>query len=60
MLRTLKPPAIRRFIFDESGATSIEYAIIAAGIAGVIIVVVYSLGGSVTGLYDSVAAAYPG
>ena len=59
-LRPLKPRAIRRFLLDESGATSIEYAIIAAGIAGVLIVVVYALGGGVKDLYDNVTAAYPG
>lgn len=60
MLRALKLPAIRRFALDESGATSIEYAVIAAGVAGVLIAVVYSLGGGVTELYERVTAAYTG
>jgi pilus assembly protein Flp/PilA len=60
ILRALKPPAIRRFMRDESGATSIEYAIIAAGVAGVLIAVVYALGGGVTDLYERVSAAYTG
>ncbi|MDQ2954448.1 MAG: Flp family type IVb pilin [Pseudomonadota bacterium] len=59
-LHVLKPRAIRRFLLNESGATSIEYAIIAAGVAGVLIVVVYSLGGGVKDLYDKVTAAYTG
>ena len=59
-LATLTPATLRRFMLDESGATSIEYAMIAAGIAGVIIAVVYSLGGNVTALYDTVAGAYTG
>ena len=59
-LGTLTPATLCRFMLDESGATSIEYAMIAAGIAGVIIAVVYSLGGSVTALYDTVAGAYTG
>ena len=60
MLGTLTPATLRRFLRDESGATAIEYAMIAAGIAGVIIAVVIPLGGSVTALYDTVAGAYTG
>jgi len=59
-LSALKLHAIRRFLLNESGATSIEYALIAAGIAGVIIAIVYSLGGDVKALYDRVSAAYTG
>ena len=59
-LRVLMPRAVRRFLLNESGATSIEYALIAAGIAGVLIVIVYSLGGDVKALYDRVSAAYTG
>ena len=59
-LHVFKPRAIRRFLLDESGATSIEYAMIAAGIAGVLIVVVYALGDNVKGLYDKVTAAFTG
>jgi pilus assembly protein Flp/PilA len=59
-LRELKPRAIRRFLLDESGATSIEYAIIAASVAGVLIIVVYALGDGVKDLYDKIAAAYTG
>ena len=33
-----------RFAKDESGATAIEYGLIAAGIAGVIIVIVNTIG----------------
>ncbi|HWW48057.1 MAG TPA: Flp family type IVb pilin [Xanthobacteraceae bacterium] len=35
---------VSRFVKDESGATAIEYGLIAAGIALAIITVVYSLG----------------
>lgn len=56
----LKPRAVRRFLLNESGATSIEYAMIAAGIAGVLIVVVYALGGGVKDMYDRITAAYTG
>jgi Flp pilus assembly pilin Flp len=41
---------------DNEGATAIEYAMIAGGIAGAIIVTVQALGTKVTALYDSVAA----
>jgi pilus assembly protein Flp/PilA len=37
----------RRFCADESGATAIEYAIIAVGIAVVIVAAVTSIGGAV-------------
>ena len=59
-LHVLKPRAIHRFLLDESGATAIEYAMIAAGIAGVLIVMVYTLGGSVKDLYDKITVAYTG
>ena len=36
---------IRRFLADESGATAIEYGLIAAGIALAIIAAVNGLGG---------------
>lgn len=45
---------IRRFIDDESGATSIEYALIAAGIALVIITAVNSLGTKLSTTYNAV------
>ena len=43
------------FVRDDSGATAIEYAIIAAGIAGAIIVVVTSLGSTLQTKYQSVS-----
>ena len=46
----------KNFAADGSGATAIEYAIIAGGIAGAIIITVAALGTKVTSLYDSVAA----
>ena len=47
---------IRQWETDTNGATAIEYAIIAGGIAGAIIVTVAALGTKVTALYQSVAA----
>ena len=49
--------SVRRFLRDESGATAIEYALIASGIAVAIATTIVSLGSSVQGLYDSVATA---
>jgi pilus assembly protein Flp/PilA len=48
---------LRRFLRDDSGATAIEYAIIASGIAVAIATTIVSLGSSVQGLYGSVATA---
>jgi pilus assembly protein Flp/PilA len=49
---------ISRFLRDQRGATSIEYAIIASGIAGAIIATVTILGGSVLTMWTSVAAIF--
>jgi pilus assembly protein Flp/PilA len=48
---------VRRFLQDQNGATAIEYAMIASGIAVAIASTVVSLGSSVQGLYSSVATA---
>lgn len=49
--------SVRRFLRNESGATAIEYAMIASGIAVAIAATVFSLGSNVKGLYSSVATA---
>jgi pilus assembly protein Flp/PilA len=46
-----------RFISDESGATAIEYGLIAAGIAVAIIVTVQLVGTKLTATFQSVATA---
>jgi pilus assembly protein Flp/PilA len=46
-----------RFLRDESGATAIEYGLIAAGIAVAIITVVASLGSSLNTTFTSVSTA---
>lgn len=48
---------LRDFLRNDSGATAIEYALIASGIAGAIIVVVIALGTSVKNMYTSVSSA---
>jgi pilus assembly protein Flp/PilA len=47
----------RRFLADRHGTTAIEYAIIAAGVAGAILATITALGGSVTTLWTSVKDA---
>jgi pilus assembly protein Flp/PilA len=42
------------FVKDESGATAIEYALIAAGIGVAIVVAVNALGTSISGLFEAV------
>ena len=49
--------AMKLFANDESGVTSIEYALIGALIAVAILLGVSSVGTAVTGLYDFVALA---
>jgi pilus assembly protein Flp/PilA len=46
--------SIYKFIRDESGATAIEYGLIAAGIAVAIIAVVNSVGDKVNAAFTSV------
>ena len=48
---------IKCFIDDESGATAIEYGLIAAGIAVAIITAVALLGESLEGMFTEVGAA---
>ncbi len=50
-------PSVVRFLRDESGATAIEYAIIASGVAVAIASTIVSLGSSVKGLFTSVSSA---
>jgi pilus assembly protein Flp/PilA len=46
-----------RFVKDESGATAIEYGLIAAGISVAIIAVVQGLGTKLNTTFTSVSAA---
>jgi pilus assembly protein Flp/PilA len=48
---------IARFMKDESGATAIEYGLIAAGISVAIIVVVQTLGSKLNTTFTSVSNA---
>ena len=48
---------VLRFLKDNSGATAIEYGLIAAGIAVAIIVAVQATGTTAKGTFNSVANA---
>ncbi|MEN3375750.1 MAG: pilus assembly protein Flp/PilA [Hyphomicrobiales bacterium] len=48
---------VKRFAKDESGATAIEYGLIAAGISVAIIAVVQGLGTKLNSTFTSVSAA---
>ena len=43
---------------DDTGSTAIEYAILAAGIAGVLVAVVMSIGTSLNTMYTSVSNGF--
>ena len=47
-------PTIRRFLADESGATAIEYGLIAAGISLAIIAVVNGIGVKLNAKFSSI------
>jgi len=47
---------VKRFAKDESGATAIEYGLIAAGISVAIIAAVQSLGGRIGTTFNNVAS----
>lgn len=48
---------LKRFIADESGATAIEYGLIAAGIALAIITVVNNLGTTLSDKFGSISSS---
>jgi pilus assembly protein Flp/PilA len=45
---------VQRFLKDESGATAIEYGLIAAGISVVIIATVNSIGGKIGAAFTKI------
>jgi pilus assembly protein Flp/PilA len=45
---------VKRFVSDESGATAIEYGLIAAGISVAIIAVVNSLGSQLKATFTTI------
>ena len=49
-----------RFLKDESGATAIEYGLIAAGISVAIVSAVQSLGSSLSSMFSGLASDLDG
>jgi pilus assembly protein Flp/PilA len=49
--------SLKRFLRDESGATAIEYGLIAAGIAVAIIVAVQGIGTALNTTFTSVSTS---
>jgi len=49
---------VRRLLADESGATAIEYAIIAVGVSVVIVAAMTSVGSSVKGSFTKVSGGF--
>lgn len=54
---TIMRALAKKFAKDESGATAIEYGLIAAGISVAIIVALTSLGSALNATFTSVATA---
>lgn len=54
---TPMPQLLSQFCKDQSGATAIEYGLIAAGIAGVIIAVVNGVGVNLNTAFGSISTA---
>jgi pilus assembly protein Flp/PilA len=51
--------SLKRLFRDEGGATAVEYGLIVAAIAGLIIVVVFLLGKKVNNAFSNVATHMP-
>jgi pilus assembly protein Flp/PilA len=47
----------RRMAKDQEGATAIEYALIACGVAGALVAAITTLGGSVSGMWTTISTA---
>jgi len=61
-MKTIRPNRrgqLALFSADESGATAIEYAIIASGIGGFLAATVFALGGKVSTMFTSLSALFP-
>jgi pilus assembly protein Flp/PilA len=49
---------VKRFVHDESGATAVEYGLVAAGISVAIIAVMQGLGSKLNTTFISVQSAF--
>ena len=50
---------VTRFVKDESGATAIEYGLIAALVAVALVTALTALSGKITGTFTKIGAAMP-
>ena len=57
MLSTIKTKFFNKFVKNEAGVTAIEYAIVAAGVAAVVLVIFDPTSGPVAQALDDVFAA---
>lgn len=51
--------SVKRFLKEEEGVTAVEYGLIAALIAAVIVAAVATLGGKVSTAFQTISAAFP-
>jgi pilus assembly protein Flp/PilA len=51
--------ALWKLLRDEDGATAVEYSLIAAAIAGVIVTVVFLLGNKANNTFNKVTNRFP-
>jgi pilus assembly protein Flp/PilA len=56
----MQQSVVRLFLGDDSGATSIEYALIASGISIVIVATANRVGGSLIALFNTLGTAFGG
>ena len=47
---------LKKLFKDQDGATAVEYGLIVAAIAGVIIAIVFTLGGKVNSAFNNVSS----
>ena len=59
MLATYLRAFLSRFVKSERGATAVEYGIMVAAIAAVIVAIVFSVGGKVQAAFNTVDGAMP-
>jgi pilus assembly protein Flp/PilA len=52
------PAKVQHFLPAQDGTTAIEYALIAAGIAGVLIAIVNTIGGQMTTMWTTIASIF--
>jgi pilus assembly protein Flp/PilA len=52
-------PTVESLLRDERGATAVEYGLIVAAIAGLIIAVVFVLGNKISNAFNNVQSSLP-